>query len=107
MHVITLLAIRCGDPKCVNNNTLAIIMEDNLIGDSGRYLCDSGYAFPGDTMLKNFTCEKKIDLDRGIEYGEWNWKVTQEGECESKLKIGRIRIHHLTWTKNLLKVNGS
>ena len=107
MHVITLSAIRCKDPICVNNYTLTILMDDNLIGDSGRYLCDPGYAFPGDIMLKNFTCEKKFDPDQRIEYGEWNWNETEEGECESKLRIEQLESMIDSKIRIVGKVNGS
>ena len=80
----TVSAINCGEPICVNNDTLTILLDDTYVGDAGRYLCDPGYAFPGDIMVKNFTCEKHRDSDLEIEYGLWDWNQTEEGECERK-----------------------
>ena len=75
-------------PPCVNNNTIGIILDGTTVGNSARFLCDSGYAFPGDNVLKNLTCDKKEDEVNGVgvETAEWDWNTT-EGECESTYRL--------------------
>ena len=82
-----LLALDCGMPPCLNNNTISLLLNGTAVGESGRYLCDPGYAFPNDISVKNFTCEKKTDDVNYRQTAEWSWNATVEGECECKFKF--------------------